>query len=436
MPVHRAGDIILRDYQIEAFIGEGGFGEVYRALQVDLNQRFALKILQRARLSAAGYAAAEIRFHKEAQLGVRINHPAIVRVFSFSRDEESDQLVLVMAYAAGGSLRQVLDDRRERQQPYSVPDALRIARGIAAGLAALHAQKVIHRDLSPNNILFDGAGTPLIADLGLAQTAADPSLGRGDSDQPPPHPGTPGYRSPEHADGYNLLKPPADIYALGLLLFEMLTLRCFRTCAHGTRVSALRPDVPAALDELVAGMLSEDPRQRPWDGAAAAKALQALSAVDRAMPPVSPVLSPTPSTATTATTSATSTWTLEEALMALKDIEDAQDWQLAAELLSELEDAYPNHPKLKLPRKRITLALENQREAEEKAQQEAEARRARREAEEKAQQEAEARARREAEEKAQQEVEARIRREAEEKAKGEVEERARCEAEAKNGLEA
>ncbi len=418
MPVYHAGDIILRDYQIEAFIGEGGFGEVYLARQRFLNELFALKILPRAGLSAADYAAAETRFRKEAQLGLTIYHPAIVRVFRFSRDEESDQLVLVMAYAAGGSLRQALDDRRERQQPYSIPDALRIARGIAAGLAALHAENVIHCNLSPNNILFDGAGTPLIADLGLAQTTSfDQSKDSGSTISP--HPGTLGYRSPEHADGHNLLKPPADIYALGLLLFEMLTLRCFRTCAHGTRVSALRPDVPAALDELVAGMLSEDPRQRPWDGAAAAKALQALSAVDRAMPPVSPVLSPTPSTATTATTSATSTWTLEEALMALKDIEDAQDWQLAAELLSELEDAYPNHPKLKLPRKRITLALENQREAEEKAQQEAEAR-----------------ARREAEEKAQQEVEARIRREAEEKAKGEVEERARCEAEAKNGLEA
>ncbi|HNT55684.1 MAG TPA: protein kinase, partial [Anaerolineaceae bacterium] len=138
MPVHRAGDIVLRDYQIEAFIGEGGFGEVYRARQLHLNKLFALKILQRAKLSTAGYAAAEIRFRKEAQLGVTINQPAIVRVFSFSLDELSDQLVLVMAYAAGGSLRQALDERRERNQPYGVKDALRIARGIAAGLAALH----------------------------------------------------------------------------------------------------------------------------------------------------------------------------------------------------------------------------------------------------------------------------------------------------------
>jgi serine/threonine-protein kinase len=276
MPVQRAGDIVLRDYQIEAFIGEGGFGEVYRARQVHLNQLFALKILPRAGMSPAGYAAAEIRFRKEAQLGVRVNHPAIVRVFGFSLDEGRDQLVLVMAYAAGGSLRQALDERRERQQPYSITDALRIGQGIAAGLAALHAENVIHRDLSPNNILFDSAGAPLIADLGLAQTAEAPSLGRGDSDQPPPHPGTPGYRSPEHADGYNLLKPPADVYALGLLLFEMLTLKQYGSCRPGTRMSMLRPDVPVAVDELLVKMLSEDPRQRPWDGAAVEKALDKL----------------------------------------------------------------------------------------------------------------------------------------------------------------
>ncbi|HNT56089.1 MAG TPA: SUMF1/EgtB/PvdO family nonheme iron enzyme, partial [Anaerolineaceae bacterium] len=230
----------------------------------------------------------------------------------------------------------------------------------AAGLAALHAENVIHRDLSPNNILFDGAGAPLIADLGLAQTAGEPSLGRGDSDQPTPHPGTPGYRSPEHADGYNFLKPPADVYALGLLLFEMLTLKPYSSCRPGTRLSGLRPDVPAALDELVAGMLSEDPRQRPWDGAVAEKALQELSAADPAVPPVGPVLPRTPSTSTTAaTTSATSTWTLEEGLMALKEMEEVQEWQLALETLEQLETAFPGHVRLILPRKRITQALQS-----------------------------------------------------------------------------
>ncbi|HNT54828.1 MAG TPA: SUMF1/EgtB/PvdO family nonheme iron enzyme, partial [Anaerolineaceae bacterium] len=143
------------------------------------------------------------------------------------------------------------------------------------------------------------------------------------------------------------------------------------------------PDVPAALDELVAGMLSEEPRRRPWDGAAAEKALQELSAAEPAAPAVSPIRSRTPAT-----------WSLEDGLSALKDMEEAQDWQLAAEQLAELEEAYPNHPKLKLPHKRITQALEDQaqaqREAEEKSKREAEAQ-ARHEAEEKSKREAELR---------------------------------------------
>ncbi len=377
MPVYRAGDIVLRDYQIEAFIGEGGFGEVYRARGIRLtSQLFALKILQRADLSQAGYEAALNRFTQEASLGFKINHPGIVRVFGFSQDEVSEQLVLVMAYAAGGSLRQAINARREQNQPYSVSEALRIGRGIAAGLAVLHAENVIHRDLSPNNILFDSAGAPLIADLGLAQTAAAHSLGRGDSGQPPPHPGTPGYRSPEHADGYNLLRPSADVYALGLLLFEMLTLKQYSSCRPGIRLGELRGDVPAPLDALLASMLAEDPRQRPGDGSAAEEVLRQAeevlhqaAAVDPGSAPARSIPAPT-----------APVWTLDEGLSALEGMEKAQEWRLAEDLLQQLEATHPGNPKLILPRKQITQAAAARREAEAQAAQRAAEEQASREA--------------------------------------------------------
>ncbi|HNT55786.1 MAG TPA: serine/threonine-protein kinase, partial [Anaerolineaceae bacterium] len=415
MPVYQPGEIVLNIYQIEAFIGEGGYGEVYRARHIHLQRLDALKILRRAGMTETDYWKAEQRFKQEARLGDRV-HPAIVRCTNYFPDEARGQLVLVMPFVSGGSLTQALKERRQQARPFGVSDTLRIGRQIAAGLAALHAQDVIHRDLSPNNILFDEDGNALIADLGSAQTP----LGLTRRDQisepgdAPLQPGTPGYRSPEHEDPLKPLRPPSDVYALGLLLFEMLTLRRFSDCAPGTRVSALRPDVPAALDELVARMLSEEPRQRPWDGAAAEKALQELSAAEPSEPAVGPI-----QPRATATSPATLPWTLDEGLTEIEKMEAAQEWQLALETLEQLEAAYPGHIRLKLPCKRITRALESQREAEEKAKREDEEL-AQREAEAKAKREAEERARREAEAKGKYEAEERARREAEEKAKREA----------------
>jgi len=275
MPIFQPGDIVLRDYQIEAFIGEGSFGEVYRAADLNLKETVALKILRRSAGMADGYyERAQARFTLEARLGHRITHANVIRIYKFAPDEASGLLVLVMEYAAGGSLMD-----RMKSGPLAIEDALQIARQMAAGLGALHEQDVVHRDLKPSNILFDSTGTVKVADLGLAQPANALQVsgsGFGGSRELQTSPGTPAYISPEQESGKPHLPPASDIYALGLILFEMLTGRSYKNQPPVTRLSTLRPDVPAGVDELLAKMLSEDPRQRPWDGAAAEKALDKL----------------------------------------------------------------------------------------------------------------------------------------------------------------
>ena len=145
---------------------------------------------------------------------------------------------------------------------------------VAQGLAALHSRDVVHRDLKPSNILFDEHGNAKVADLGLAQIPGGPSL-RSQRSSSPPHPGTPEYMSPEQASGRDFLSSASDIFALGLVLFETLTGRLYKSERTGTRASQLRRDVPDWLDKLVAAhCLSRDPEKRPWDGAEAAKLLR------------------------------------------------------------------------------------------------------------------------------------------------------------------
>ncbi|HNT55313.1 MAG TPA: bifunctional serine/threonine-protein kinase/formylglycine-generating enzyme family protein [Anaerolineaceae bacterium] len=273
MPYYQPGDIVLRDYEIEAFIGEGGFGEVYRVLDIHLQQPFALKIIRRnPAVAEEHYEKARQRFMLEARLGALLNHPNIVRVIKFAPDEATGLLVLVMEYAPGGSLA----DRLQGGNIQSVSDTLRIGKQIASGLGALHSQDVVHRDIKPSNILFDAAGMAKIADLGLAQMAGvrlTEASNSGSTLSWQTSPGTPAYMSPEQTRGIPYVTPASDIYMLGLVLFEMLTGRAYKNQPPGTRLSHLNDQVSRPVDDLLAAMLAEEPKNRPWNGMAAEKAL-------------------------------------------------------------------------------------------------------------------------------------------------------------------
>ena len=273
------GDTLLDKYRIETLLGQGSYGDVYLVTYLPLNQPRALKVLRRAGATAQEFEKAQGRFTLEAQLGGQLNspnpNPHLLMIYDPILNEE--MAGIVMEYAPGGSLAKRIQPARGKAEPLPVMDALQIALDVAEGLAALHDREVIHRDLKPANILFDQHGHARLADLGLVQTSDDSSH-RLELSKAQPHPGTPGYMSPEQETSTNPLKPPSDIYALGLVLFEMLTGKLYYNQRPGTRASKLRADLPAALDDLLARMLAKDPEKRPWDGAEAAGELRKLQA--------------------------------------------------------------------------------------------------------------------------------------------------------------
>jgi formylglycine-generating enzyme required for sulfatase activity/tRNA A-37 threonylcarbamoyl transferase component Bud32 len=288
---YQPGDILLDKYQIEKLIGEGAFGEVYSVTHLQLNVRRAIKVLRmdRAGQSGPAFEDARNRFRLEAQLGARLNTPAanpyLLQVYDFS---SSPTLILLeMEYASGGSLEDRIIAVRHAGKMIALDEALAIGRNVAAALNSLHKLDIIHRDLKPANILFDSQGQARLADLGLAQVPGGPSM-RSQLDNPAPHPGTPGYKSPEQETNTEYLSSASDIYALGLTLFEMLTARAYRGQKPGTRASNLRPDLPGELDELITRMLSKNAEERPWDGEEAGELLRRLAQEIRDQPSLQP----------------------------------------------------------------------------------------------------------------------------------------------------
>ena len=266
--------ILSSKYRVERLLGRGAFGEVYLTTHLQLNVARAVKVLLR---DTPGVGSTEFgeyrgRFQLEAQVGARLDHQHIVRVYDF--EEADGALYLVMAYCPGGSLKDRLDRARETRQLMPVEEAVRIATDVAHGLAAIHALEVVHRDLKPSNVLFDADGRAQVGDLGLAQVPGASTRGSLRSVPAPDHPGTPEYMSPEQETTKTRLRPPSDVYALGALLFEMLTGQLYNNVRPGTRAGSLRADVPKWLDDLIARMLAQKPEDRPWDGAEAVKSLE------------------------------------------------------------------------------------------------------------------------------------------------------------------
>jgi eukaryotic-like serine/threonine-protein kinase len=262
---YQPGDILLDKYRIEERIGRGAFAEVYRATHIELNVPRALKVLRKDApgMGSTLYDDFEMRFCLEVQLGARLNHPNMIQVHDVER--HGGDLILVMEYAPGGSLAERIKEYRQRGKQFDIEEALQIASDVAAGLGELHTLDAVHRDLKPSNILFDAKGNAKVADLGLAQIPGGPSM-RSQLSQPTPHPGTPGYMSPEQESSGQMLRSTSDVFVLGVLLFELLTERNYNLLEPGTRASDLREDLPKWLDELFAQLLAEDPKQRPWDG--------------------------------------------------------------------------------------------------------------------------------------------------------------------------
>ncbi|WP_420641301.1 protein kinase domain-containing protein [Candidatus Leptofilum sp.] len=196
-------------YEIESLLGRGGMAVVYLAFDPFIDRPVAIKLLLKDRSYDENLRS---RFKRESRMVASLNHPAIVPVYDFG--EEDEQPYLVMRYMEGGSLREKL-----RAAPLALQEVAAILNQIAPALDTTHAHKIIHRDLKPSNILFDAQGKAYLADFGLAKFAEGTytTLTRNDGMV-----GTPAYMSPEQIRAQPHLDGRTDIYALGVILFEML----------------------------------------------------------------------------------------------------------------------------------------------------------------------------------------------------------------------
>ncbi len=229
----------LAHYQLLEKLGEGAMGEVYHAIDVRLGRAVAIKALKTA---ASG--ADKSRFLREARTVSRIDHPNVVTIFDVV--EEDDSLYLVMQYVQGRTLRELMVERRPE-----VGEALRIAGDVAAGLKAAHAIGVVHRDIKPANVMVLPDGSSKILDFGVAHLAeADYTTLTASGTVV----GTLHYMAPEQLAG-KPVDPRADIYSLGVVLYEMLSGRVpFAGREAGPLVHDIVSREPVPLPRLVRGL--------------------------------------------------------------------------------------------------------------------------------------------------------------------------------------
>ena len=258
---YQPGDIFLNKYHVKSLVGQGAFGEVYHVTHLRLSAPRAVKLLRRDSpgIGSQDFQKARERFEFEAQLGARLDHPNVIRVYDF--EEAEGELYLVMEYAHGGSLR----DRLIEEEQLPVDEVVRMGLEVCEGLRVIHDKsKAVHRDLKPSNILFGEDGTAKIADLGLAQVPDDTSRRSLLGSLAGAQPGSPLYMSPEQASTRDILQPTSDIFSLGCVLFEALTGIAYKN-KLGTHVSDHRSDVPSWLDEIIRRSLAEQPSRVPGD---------------------------------------------------------------------------------------------------------------------------------------------------------------------------
>lgn len=225
-------------FDLVEVLGRGGMGVVYKARQIGLNRVVAIKTLVSG-TSASPTESARIR--GEAEAVAKLRHPNIIQIYEIGDHEGTPYLVL--EYAAGGSLAEQLT-----RNPMAPEQAARIMLSLAEAVHHAHEAGIIHRDLKPANVLMDHEGKPKIADFGLAKRL-DLNLGH---TQPGDVLGSPSYMSPEQAEGrIEALGPTTDIYALGTILYEMLTGRPpFQGATLYETIDQVRTHEPASPSTL------------------------------------------------------------------------------------------------------------------------------------------------------------------------------------------
>jgi tetratricopeptide (TPR) repeat protein len=272
------GDLLANKYRIEAEIGRGAFGRVYRARDIALDRVVAVKELHKGEddLGSTQFADYVRRFEREARIQARFNHPNIVHVYELIQ-EGADRLYLVMELVDGESLR----DHLARRGLLPVDEAVRIAGDLLAGLAVVHTDErdIVHRDIKPSNVMLTRGGQAKLTDFGLAQVG-DESMRSKDGKL---HPGTPAYMSPEQETTSAYLYPASDVFSAGCVLFELLTGLPYKQAKRRKQgLADLRSDTPLWLAEVVVAALAKDPDDRPADAGDLARLMRESEAKEKA----------------------------------------------------------------------------------------------------------------------------------------------------------
>jgi eukaryotic-like serine/threonine-protein kinase len=269
---------IIGPYRIVSLLARGGMGDVYRATDERLQRDVALKVLAD---SITGASRRVDRFMQEARMTASLDHPNVVRVFDVGRFE--DRAYLVAELLDGETLRS-----RIARGPIAPEEVLRIAKEIARGLAAAHAAGLVHRDLKPDNVFLTRSGTTKILDFGIAKLVQDETVRGGFSTTTGILLGTAGYIAPEQIRGLAVDRR-ADLFALGAVLFEMLTgerafarehlIESLHAILHDPPSAALstRAGVPVGLIEIIERLLQKEPDARYQS---AEEVIEALASVD------------------------------------------------------------------------------------------------------------------------------------------------------------
>jgi serine/threonine protein kinase len=248
-------------------IAEGGMGAVYEAVQLNLERKVAVKVLH---AHLAGDAEIVQRFEREARATTAIGHPNIVDVVDVGELDDGSRY-LVLEYLDGRDLARALKD----DGPLPLGRAVRILSQVADGVGAAHAKGIVHRDLKPENVFLVGASEHVkIVDFGVSKFR-DAAAGPDSKTRTGTALGTPYYMSPEQAQGLKDVDHRADVYALGVILFRVLSghhpfddtsypMLIVKICTEDAPpLGAWRSDLPPALESLVVRMLEKDPSKRP-----------------------------------------------------------------------------------------------------------------------------------------------------------------------------
>ncbi|UCF61831.1 MAG: protein kinase, partial [Anaerolineaceae bacterium] len=248
----------IRGYKLIERIGEGGFGVVYRAEQPAVDREVAIKVILPEYTDHPEFVQ---RFEAEARMVAKLEHPHIVPLYDYWRDEEG--AFLVMRWLRGGNLREALEDG-----PCDPKTAGQLLEQITEALNMAHKQGVIHRDLKPENILLDDEGNAYLTDFGIAK-----DLGGEGLTQSGKIVGSVDYLAPEQAKGEEVT-PRTDIYGLGVLLYEMLTgehpfpsltpVQMLQKHLNESlpAVHISRPELPPELDDMIQIATAKDPESR------------------------------------------------------------------------------------------------------------------------------------------------------------------------------